>query len=76
MPSAENRLRERYMVNGQDGIDTCEKIIESFGSYIDERYTIIVLPAVDELSDENREEFWDAVSFLIEEWDYGIEKLL
>lgn len=62
MPQSTDRLRQKFMVDGADGIYTCERIIEAAGGS--------VLKGVIRYSGEDRE-VEDAIQFLVDEWDYA-----
>lgn len=68
MPSSSDRLREKFMSPTNDGIDTCTKIIESREGSIDKDFYINIPPSVA----NGDQEFWDAVEFLRDEWDYAL----
>ena len=64
MPQGSERLRDKFMVDG-DGIVHCENIINKAGGIIDS--CIIRINCTED------QEVLDAIQFLIEEWDYGYE---
>lgn len=66
MPQGPQRLRDRFMIGRSDGIAEAEKIILDAGGFINKG--MIDLPLT--LNDDVR----DAVQYLVEEWDYGIEE--
>lgn len=81
MPSTTDYLRNKFMKDGDDGIGRAERIIEKYGGTVNipSIGEIMVPDSMDDLSRidtaewrEAYREFWDAVQFLIEEWDYAI----
>jgi len=64
------------MINGSDGIGECETIIKKYNGKIEgEGFIIMIENEVDNLSENERVELLEAVSFLINEWDYGYEEI-
>lgn len=62
MPQASNRLCEKFMIGNDDGIQRCEEIIRAGGGTVERgiiRYT------------GNDPEVFDAIEYLVYEWDYG-----
>lgn len=68
MPSSSDRLRAKFMINGSDGIEEAERIIKNAGGSISSEWIISVSTPMLSIKDLR-----DAVEFLLEEWDYGIE---
>lgn len=80
MPTTTQELRDKFMKDGDDGIDAAEQIIISHGGTVNiTSIGIIKIPAHMQWDEDGNnydipymEEFWDAVQFLCEEWDYAI----
>lgn len=68
MPSGPNRLRERFMINGSDGIGEAESIIKKHGGIV-KRGMIFYPPGIED------SDFHDAIDYLCLEWDYDCEIL-
>ena len=72
MPSTSQEIRSKFMVelpNGDidDGIAKAEDIIINAGSKVKEG--LITIHDWDFKNDD----FWDAIQYLLEEWDYAVK---
>jgi hypothetical protein len=65
MPQGPDRLRDKFLRDGNDGIHECEEIIKKHGGEI-HRGLISGLPETNWA-----EELDDAVTYLVYEWDYA-----
>lgn len=81
MPSSDERLRAKFMINGSDGILECENIIKKHGGKIIKG--MIEYPSNNPLTGtpdwkyiitiEDGNNLNDAINYLIWEWDYGLK---
>jgi hypothetical protein len=77
MPSTTDYLHNKFMSQGDDGIDEAEQIILKYGGTVNiPSIGLIKVPDLmenryDIESTDMYSEFWDAVQFLCEEWDYS-----
>ena len=75
MPSSSKRLQDKFMVDGDDGICTCEDIIINAGGSVNRGMITLPINVDDKSSPEvilQMEEVFDAAQYLLEEWDYAI----
>jgi hypothetical protein len=66
MPQGRKELRDKFMVGKSDGISECEDMILAAGGRVFEG--LIRLDADDH---PENDELWDAVEYLVTEWDYA-----
>jgi hypothetical protein len=67
MPTSSERLRKKFMVDGSDGIIEAEDIIIKAGGTIKDGL-------IDPPSEcDDGDELFDAMEYLIYEWDYALE---
>ena len=64
MPQADDRLRAIFGIYG--GMDKAEKVLIDAGCTIKDGW--ISVPAMEDMS----EELYDAISYLVTEWDYAV----
>lgn len=83
MPSTTDYLRNKFMKDGDDGIGDAKTIILQYGGTILGGW-ITIPEEIQELENkllnggmvhfdkDKYDNFWDAVQFLCEEWDYAV----
>jgi hypothetical protein len=62
MPQTNQVLRDKFMKDGSDGRHEAETIIRKAGGTVEKGFITY---------DGDNDEAFDAIQFLIEEWDYG-----
>ena len=69
MPQTYSSLRRKFMKSGSDGILEAETILQDAGCSI--LNGIVTVPPKFDLSKNTMSELDDAITFLVEEWDYS-----
>jgi hypothetical protein len=69
MPQTYDSLRRKFMHDGSDGIGEAETILRDAGYMI--LNGVVTMPPKFDVSKHTVGEIDDAVTFLVEEWDYS-----
>ncbi len=69
MPQTYGSLRRKFMKDGSDGIGEAITILENGGCTISEG--VITVPEELDLSKQTFGEIKDALTYLVQEWDYS-----
>jgi hypothetical protein len=72
MPSTYETLRRKFFTDKSDGIEKAERILRSGGFLIKEG--MITHPEQMNVDTYTRGEMLDAIDFLVEEWDYSVNR--